>query len=171
MSRWTPEKTEQLRQLWADGYSCSQIAGRLGGLTRNAVIGRIHRLGLAGRATTSRTPHPRRSTKRKPMPAVPTPTRMDKVRALHEAEPYVPPMEELVIPLNERKTVQTLEENDCRWPIGHPGQPDFHFCGKNKVPGLPYCELHARRAFQPPQPRRSSEQPVLRLVMTEYVDA
>ena len=56
--------------------------------------------------------------------------------------------------MNERKYIQTLTESCCRWPIGDPQQPDFHFCGKNKIPGLPYCEVHARRAFQPPQARR-----------------
>ncbi len=66
----------------------------------------------------------------------------------------MPPAEELVIPLAERKSIQTLTEQHCRWPIGDPQQADFHFCGKGKVPGLPYCEFHARRAYQPPQPRR-----------------
>ena len=56
--------------------------------------------------------------------------------------------------MNERKYIQTLTEVCCRWPIGDPQQADFHFCGKKKVAGLPYCEVHARRAFQPPQPRR-----------------
>jgi GcrA cell cycle regulator len=73
---------------------------------------------------------------------------------LGDTEPYVPPAEELEIPLNERKYIQTLTETCCRWPIGDPQQADFHFCGKSKVAGLPYCEFHARRAFQPPQPRR-----------------
>ena len=73
---------------------------------------------------------------------------------LGDTEPYTPPAEELVIPMNERKYIQTLTESCCRWPIGDPQQPDFHFCGKKKVAGLPYCEVHARRAFQPPQPRR-----------------
>ena len=71
-----------------------------------------------------------------------------------DAEPYTAPIEEIVIPLAERKYIQTLMEIDCRWPIGDPQETDFHFCGKRKVNGLPYCEAHARRAFQPPQPRR-----------------
>jgi GcrA cell cycle regulator len=63
-------------------------------------------------------------------------------------------MEELDIPMAERKSIQTLDECSCRWPIGDPQDAGFHFCGKNKVAGLPYCEFHARRAFQPPQARR-----------------
>jgi len=79
------------------------------------------------------------------------------LRALYQdAEPYVAPVEELVIPIAERKTIQTLEECHCRWPIGDPQEAEFHFCGKTKVTGLPYCEFHARRAFQPPQARRGS---------------
>jgi GcrA cell cycle regulator len=169
---WNNERVETLKKLWADGFSASQIAAQLGGVTRSGVIGKVHRLGLGGRATTSRTPHPRRSTKRKQTPAVPTPTRMDKVRALYEAEPYVPPVEDLVIPLNERKYVQTLEENDCRWPIGHPGQPDFHFCGKNKIPNLPYCEHHCLRAYQLPQPRpRPPSSPMIALLVENELEA
>lgn len=165
---WNDERVELLKKLWAEGLSASQIAGRLGNVTRNAVIGKVHRLGLSGRATTSRMksmrPRPRANA------VVPNTTALAKrngksrfgasgnsaVRALYQpdAEPYVSPVEELVIPLAERKTIQTLSECSCRWPIGDPQLADFHFCGKDKVMGLPYCEFHARRAFQPPQPRR-----------------
>lgn len=159
---WNDERVELLKKLWGEGLSASQIAGRIGGVTRNAVIGKVHRLGLSGRATTSRmkTHRPRqrmaanakRPAQRPRFAQVGNPA----LRALYqpEAEPFVPSVEELVIPLAERKTIQTLVECSCRWPIGDPQMADFHFCGKNKVPGLPYCEFHARRAFQPPQPRR-----------------
>jgi GcrA cell cycle regulator len=158
---WNDERVDALKKLWADGLSASQIAGRLGGVTRNAVIGKVHRLGLAGRATTSRmktrVPRVRSAIKRGLMartrPAG-TPNSPLKSLYLNDVEPYVQPAEELVIPLNERKYIQTLTESCCRWPIGDPQQPDFHFCGRKKIPGLPYCEVHARRAFQPPQARR-----------------
>ena len=129
-------------------------------MTRNAVIGKVHRLGLAGRATTSRmkSHRPRvrsqavkRLMKTRPQATIGNPAFRN---LLAESEPYVPPVEEMVIPLNERKYIQTLTEGCCRWPIGDPQQADFHFCGKSKIPGLPYCEVHARRAFQPPQARR-----------------
>lgn len=158
---WTDERVELLKKLWGEGLSASQIAGRLGGVSRNAVIGKVHRLGLSGRATTSRMkshrPRTRTATAKRPaaksrFATVGNPA----LRALYQpdAEPFVPAAEELEIPLAERKTIQTLSECNCRWPIGDPQLADFHFCGKNKVPGLPYCEFHARRAFQPPQPRR-----------------
>jgi GcrA cell cycle regulator len=158
---WTDERVELLKRLWAEGLSASQIAGRLSGITRNAVIGKVHRLGLAGRATTSRIashrPRARMATAKRPG-AKPRFAQVGNpaFRALYqpEAEPYIAPVEDVVIPLAERKSIQTLTECSCRWPIGDPQLADFHFCGRNKVPGLPYCETHARRAFQAPQPRR-----------------
>ena len=158
---WNDERVDALKKLWSDGLSASQIAGRLGGVTRNAVIGKVHRLGLAGRATTSRmkSHRPRvrsQSVKRLMKARPPLNIGNPAFRSLYlaDSEPYVPPAEDLVIPLNERRYIQTLTETCCRWPIGDPQQPDFHFCGKSKIPGLPYCEVHARRAFQPPQARR-----------------
>ncbi len=157
---WTDERIEVLKRLWAEGLSASQIAGRLSGVTRNAVIGKVHRLGLAGRATTSRLhshrPRARLAGGKRGVKNRLMPLGNPAFRALYlpEAEAYMPPAEELVIPLAERKTLQTLTECSCRWPIGDPQHADFHFCGKGKVPGLPYCDFHARRAFQPPQPRR-----------------
>jgi GcrA cell cycle regulator len=158
---WTDERVDLLKKLWSEGLSASQIAGRLGSVTRNAVIGKVHRLGLSGRATTSRmkTHRPRarmanaKRANNKPRFAV---AGNPAVRGLFsgEGEAYVPPAEEMIIPLAERKTIQTLTECSCRWPIGDPQMADFHFCGKNKVPLLPYCEHHARRAFQPAAPRR-----------------
>ena len=158
---WNDERVDLLKKLWSDGLSASQIAGRLGGVTRNAVIGKVHRLGLSGRATTSRmkSHRPRvrtqASSKRLMKPRFAN-VGNPALRNLYlgDTEPYVPPAEEVVIPLNERKYIQTLTEVCCRWPIGDPQHADFHFCGKGKVPGLPYCEVHARRAFQPPQARR-----------------
>jgi GcrA cell cycle regulator len=156
---WNDERVELLKKLWAEGLSASQIAARIGGVTRNAVIGKVHRLGLSGRATSirikSHRPRQRQQTaKRLAKPRYPQ-AGNPLVRALYtpEAEPFVP-MEELVIPLKERRTIQTLTECSCRWPIGDPQTPDFHFCNRDKMAGLPYCEFHARRAYQPPQPRR-----------------
>ncbi len=156
---WTDERIEALKRLWSEGLSASQIANRLSGITRNAVIGKVHRLGLAGRATTSRLhshrPRARLANTTRAASGRVAPLGNPAFRALYlpDAEPYMPPAEEFVIPLAERKTLQTLVECSCRWPIGDPQMADFHFCGKTKVAGLPYCEFHARRAFQPPQPR------------------
>jgi GcrA cell cycle regulator len=158
---WNDERVELLKRLWSEGLSASQIAGRIGSVTRNAVIGKVHRLGLSGRATTTRMKSHRPRTRPVPAKRPPAKPRFTNVgntalRALYQdAEPYVAPVEELVIPMAERRSIQSLEECSCRWPIGDPQEADFHFCGKTKVAGLPYCEFHARRAFQPPQSRRS----------------
>ena len=157
---WTDERVELLKRLWSEGLSASQIAGRLGSVTRNAVIGKVHRLGLSGRATTSRMKTHRPRTRMANNAKRPVKPRFAQsgnpaVRALYmDVEAYVPPAEEIEIPLAERKTIQTLTECSCRLPIGDPQLADFHFCGRTKVPLLPYCEVHARRAFQPVAPRR-----------------
>ncbi len=135
---WNDERVELLKKLWADGLSASQIAGRLGGVTRNAVIGKVHRLGLSGRATTSRMkshrPRVRTQAAKRLMKPRFANVGNPALRNLYlgDTEPYVPPAEELVIPLNERKYIQTLTEICCRWPIGDPQQADFHFCGKKQ---------------------------------------
>ena len=157
---WTDDRVELLKKLWGEGLSASQIAGRLGGVTRNAVIGKVHRLGLSGRATTTRIKSTRPRTRTSTVKRISKP-RFAQVgnpalRSLYqgEGEPFAAPVEEIEIPLAERKSLQDLLEDSCRWPIGDPQHADFHFCNKNKVPGLPYCEHHCRRAFQPPQARR-----------------
>jgi GcrA cell cycle regulator len=173
---WTDERVESLKKLWQEGLSASQIAGRLGGVTRNAVIGKVHRLGLAGRATTTRM----KSHRPRRIPVAPRPRPQGKVasrfnaplssplRDLYRADGdgYVPPIEEVVIPLHERKSLNQLTESCCRWPIGDPQEADFHFCARKKVAGLPYCEVHARRAFQPPQARRRDSGGTARQLIT-----
>lgn len=162
---WNEERVELLKKLWNEGLSASQIASRLGGVTRNAVIGKVHRLGLSGRVTPTRTlgtrrprartaTAPRRVVRPRPMAAAgPVRNQWGWESAIQpEGLPEV--AEELFIPLEDRKSVLMLKENDCRWPIGDPQHDDFHFCGHPKREGLPYCEFHARKAYQPPQAMR-----------------
>jgi GcrA cell cycle regulator len=162
---WNDERVEALKKLWSEGLSASQIASRIGGVTRNAVIGKVHRLGLSGRAPASRTttarPRPRIAAPRRPAKPrfgpVPSVTLRQPYQL--EAEPYVSTYKEVEIPVAERKTLRDLVEASCRWPIGDPQHAEFHFCNRSKVAGLPYCEFHARRAFQPVQPRRRDRLP------------
>ncbi|HFB2047731.1 MAG: GcrA cell cycle regulator [Hyphomicrobiaceae bacterium] len=163
---WTDERVELLKKYWSEGLSASQIAGRLGGITRNAVIGKVHRLGLSGRSTTNRlkSSRPRRqvvTTKRVNKAKLPKPENLvlqSLYNHLNGAEPYSAPAEEVEIPIAERKSLQDLTENSCRWPIGDPQTPEFHFCNAEKVPGLPYCEHHSKRAFHVPQSRKRRSQ-------------
>lgn len=153
---WTDERVDVLKRLWTEGLSASQIAGRLGGVTRNSVISKIHRLGLSGRATPTRTVAAKKPRARRPnvnggksQSVRLQPSKLASLLALTD-EPFKPAAyEELDIPLAERRTIETLTECNCRWPIGDPQDADFHFCNRKKVMGFPYCEFHARRAFQP----------------------
>ena len=161
---WTDERIEKLKKLWAEGLSASRIAGELGGVTRNAVIGKVHRLGLSGRAKapSSSVPRPRKPRAptqfARPRPA----TRGNTALAHHplaflEAEAELEPQPELldnVIPIGQRCSILQLTEATCHWPIGDPGASDFFFCGGKTVSSLPYCVHHARIAYQPVQDRR-----------------
>ena len=155
MSGWTDERVEIAKQLRREGWSCSRIGARLG-VSRNAVIGKLHREGFAGTMKplkrSSKT-HASRNSRAKIKPWGSFERKSAKV---FQAEPFVPGPE-LVVPMDERKGILDLQENDCRWPINDPQAVDFHFCNKQKVPGLPYCEHHCRRAFQPPQARRQAD--------------
>jgi len=125
---WTDERIQLLQSLWERGLSASQIATELGeGITRNAVIGKAHRLGLKSRPS--------------PLKAVPP------------QKPAAKPVKEKK-ETEEKITILTLTERICKWPIGHPGEPDFHFCGKKSQPGQPYCAKHAAMAYQSPQSKR-----------------
>ncbi len=162
---WTEDRVEVLKKLWAEGLSASQIANRLGGVTRNAVIGKVHRLGLSGRATTSRAkaPRPRRrldpKTDGQARPHLPTNGAI-ALKPIYDEEPEADvelapsPVEDLVVPISQRATIISLKESMCRWPIGDPGDKDFHFCGRSSPPGIPYCEHHAQIAYQPVHARR-----------------
>ncbi len=139
---WTDERVEQLKSLWTEGLSASQIARTLGGVTRNAVIGKVHRLGLAGRASPARIERPR-------LPSAP---RLN-IRP-HAPEPPVVEEEPIVLDDGNFATVLTINNAMCRWPIGDPSENAFHFCGHKPKNGSPYCEAHARKAYQPQQMRR-----------------
>jgi len=157
---WTDERVDQLKKLWADGLSASQIAAELGGITRNAVIGKVHRLGLSGRtkAPSSSTPRPRkpRATHmlRVQRPAIRGNTALAQAFSYdYETESDPTPVEN-VIPIGQRRTLLELNEQTCRWPIGDPASQDFYFCGGNAMASLPYCAYHSRIAYQPPAARR-----------------
>lgn len=147
---WTDERIDQLKTLWTHGLSATQIAARLGGVTRNAVIGKIHRLGLAGRATP-RVSRPRPRPRRVRNAAVTV--AVTQVAAPAPA-PEPEPIREVELPPGERHTILTLTERTCKWPIGDPAAEDFHFCGRAKRPDDgPYCRQHARIAYVPIQRR------------------
>lgn len=145
---WTAKRIEALQKLWGEGLSCSQIANRLGGVTRNAVIGKVHRMKLAPRATVSRLKVGRRRNRSdapKPKPKINrNPEAVAQIEALRALPDPVP---------HSAVTLMDLEPHHCRWPYGDPKR-ELKFCGCQKVEGISYCEKHAARAFSNPSPAR-----------------
>jgi GcrA cell cycle regulator len=176
ISAWTDERIETLRKLWADGLSSSQIAHDLNcGISRNAVIGKVYRLGLSGRSkktfrslgaagegSGART-EPRKPVRIKPVkdwrPNSCRPVKIGTHFEMREVGPvmttYETPIDDLAIPLKQRCTLVELNDHRCRWPVGDVGSPGFFFCGGETIEGQPYCGEHCRRAFDPRSvPRR-----------------
>jgi GcrA cell cycle regulator len=156
---WTDERVELLKKLWSDGLSASQIAAELGGITRNAVIGKVHRLGLSGRAKSASTGAPRPRKPRSPahMLRIGRGAIRGNTALAHAYEIEVenePELIDNIIPIGQRRTLLELNEQTCRWPVGDPGSGDFFFCGGNTIACLPYCAYHSRIAYQPAADRR-----------------
>jgi GcrA cell cycle regulator len=144
---WTHDRVEILTQLWTDGLSASEVARKLGGVTRNAVIGKLHRLGLLGTRATASAPH------------APRPSRLPKAARARAALPRPPPRSGSLAPAppcpqpQDQLTGTILQLTDlrrttCRWPIGDPQAEGFSFCGRRATRG-PYCGSHAAVAYQP----------------------
>ena len=179
---WTDERVELLKKMWAEGQSASQIAKELGGVTRNAVIGKVHRLGLSNRTGGAAPSKPAAKEKaaapKKAAAAAPA----DEAKAAAPApeRPVAPPRRQIIpagqplppqpsaneISPEALATVREVEkkakkislmeltERTCKWPIGDPATDDFWFCGLSAQPGKPYCEAHVGVAFQPMSSRR-----------------
>lgn len=208
---WTDERIDQLKSMWEKGMTASQIADELGGVSRNAVIGKAHRLGLQSRPSPVKAgdtprkpaapkrpapkkqdaqaePPPVESSRPAAPPAAPRPT----VTAPPAAPVDAPPQPRIVSvgpggflrqgpgdqqapipPAPPRRLVPAkpspeiagktslldLTERICKWPMGHPGEPDFHFCGEKVNPGFPYCVEHCGRAYQAQLPRGTRRPP------------
>lgn len=169
---WTDERVERLKKLWADGLSASQIAAQLGGVSRNAVIGKVHRLNLPGRAKSGgqATVRTKRTTAAPRAPAYAGRTAMQTTRTISRSsggaalkedldvvaeQAFDPrPVEDVVVPISRRLSLVELSERTCKWPIGDPLQEGFHFCGNDSGDASPYCGYHAKLAFQPSSERK-----------------
>ena len=171
---WTDERIDALKALWESGLTASQIAEKLGGgISRNAVIGKAHRLELKSRpspvkggeeastgATSGATPavaakapakSPAKAVAATPV-AAPEPVAAKAVPEI--VRPRVAPRPIAVPAKSGKTTLLELSDKVCKWPIGHPGEADFHFCGKPSNPGFPYCLDHCAQAYQAQLPRR-----------------
>jgi GcrA cell cycle regulator len=183
--KWTDERVAMLTKLWAEGLSASQIAKQLGGVTRNAVIGKVHRLGLSGRAKPSsparkaaaaktaaaaarraagKTAAPRKRAKPAAKTAAPAtaeaatraPSAPPKPKMTVQELIKTPPLEAKPLANGEFATILTLTDHMCKWPIGDPGAESFRFCGRKTDPEEPYCLAHSRVAYQPSRRRGAS---------------
>jgi len=209
---WTDERIERLKELWSQGVTASQIADELGGVSRNAVIGKAHRLGLQSRpspvkpnepdapAPAAEKPKPAKAAAAAPEPApepkakaaparqaqaqaepagvasaTPSPPQ-PQVRSIgpggfvrqgpsDQQAPIPPAPPRRLVPakpspeIADKTSLLDLNEKICKWPIGHPGEPDFHFCGRQANPGFPYCVDHCGVAYQAQLPRRDRKPP------------
>ena len=167
---WTDERVEMLKKLWQDGLSASQIAKQLGGVTRNAVIGKVHRLGLSGRATPSK---PARPAFKAPRPARPAaapsaPRRIAQPLTAATATAPAPAPVRYVDEAPGSATVLTLGAHMCKWPIGDPSSDNFTFCGRRASDG-PYCLEHAQVAYQPVQTKKRSGPNELARSLRRYI--
>jgi GcrA cell cycle regulator len=209
---WTEERIERLKAMWTKGATASQIADELGGVSRNAVIGKAHRLGLESRPSPVKpgeekekkakaapapkaakpAPTPKASaataTPREPAPDAPRPEFASAPAQSKLADPGIqyrsvgpggfirqgpgdtqapipPAPPRRLVPAKpsaevaDKTSLLDLNDRVCRWPMGHPGEPDFHFCGEQANPGYPYCVAHCGVAYQAQLPRRDRRPP------------
>ncbi|CAM3027495.1 GcrA family cell cycle regulator [Sphingomonas zeae] len=200
---WTDERIDTLRTMWEAGQTASQIAEALGGVSRNAVIGKAHRLGLQARpspvkanepavvaeavvAAAPPAPAPEPEPEPEPIRAAPVVDAEPAPEPVREPQPILrsvgpggfvrqspgeqqpppsPAPPRRLVPAKPSPEIagktSLLDLNDriCKWPIGHPGEPDFHFCGDKVNPGFPYCVAHCGHAYQAQLPRRDRRPP------------
>jgi GcrA cell cycle regulator len=137
---WTEEKVAKLKELWSKGHTASQIAEALGDTTRNAVIGKAHRLDLEARAPSKQSGQSSNSNS-KPLRRGSAPTsRKAKFQSILLDKNFEP---------ENPKALEDLTDQTCKWPIGHPNEEKFYFCGRKPEGEFPYCKLHVLYAFQP----------------------
>jgi len=137
---WTPEKVEKLKELWGKGNTASEIAQILGGVTRNAVIGKAHRLNLSGKIQTKKSSSLATSNNVSENKISPKNLRRGKFKSLIIDKDFEP---------ENPKQLEELDENSCKWPIGHPNEDNFYFCGRTSLKDFSYCKLHLLYAYQP----------------------
>ena len=139
---WTEEKVSKLKELWGKGNTASQIAEIIGGISRNAVIGKAHRLNLSAKIKT------RTATSSQNFDNSISEKNIQKIRRGRKGKFKSLIIEKDFEPENP-KQLEELDENSCKWPIGHPDEKSFYFCGRSSLKDFSYCKLHLLYAYQP----------------------
>ena len=139
---WTEEKVAKLKELWGKGNTASQIAEIIGGISRNAVIGKAHRLNLSAKLKTKISSSSHHAIKKSAIShgEIQKRGRRSKFRSLIIDKDFEP---------ENPKQLEELDEKSCKWPIGHPDESSFYFCGRTSLKDFSYCKLHLLYAFQP----------------------
>ena len=138
---WTEEKVSKLRELWGKGNTASQIAEIIGGISRNAVIGKAHRLNLSAKIKTrTATSNKNFENSEEDRNAKTRKTRGSRFKSLIIEKDFEP---------EQPKQLEELDESSCKWPIGHPNEKSFYFCGRSSLKDFSYCKLHLLYAYQP----------------------
>ena len=132
---WTYERVEKLKQLWDEGHTASRIAAELGEVTRNAVIGKAHRLGLSGRMASKKSSGGISIIRKKKV-------NLYKNQKIIDISPTIDE------PMNPTM-FNDIKDGLCRWPLGEPDEIDFKFCGRGTKEGIVYCQAHYKQAYQP----------------------
>ena len=146
---WNDEKVNKLKELWGKGNTASQIAKIIGGISRNAVIGKAHRLNLSSKIKTRNSSSSKNfdnnSVENKYKQGQ---SRKSKFKSLLIEKDFEP---------ENPKKLEELDEDSCKWPIGHPEEQSFYFCGRSSLKDFSYCKLHLLYAYQP---KGKKEEPV-----------
>ena len=156
---WTEEKVSKLKELWGKGNTASQIAEIIGGISRNAVIGKAHRLNLSAKIKTRAATSNKNFENLEENRIVKTrKTRGGRFKSLIIEKDFEP---------EQPKQLEELDENSCKWPIGHPDEKSFYFCGRSSLKDFSYCKLHLLYAYQP---KGKKEEVAEKEEVTEFIE-
>ena len=145
---WNEEKVEKLKELWGKGSTASQIAEIIGGISRNAVIGKAHRLNLSSKIKTRNASSSQNFDNGSEENSSKKKGRKSKFQSLIIEKDFEP---------ENPKKLEELDESSCKWPVGHPEEQSFYFCGRSSLKDFSYCKLHLLYAYQP---KGRKEEPV-----------